>query len=488
MFVLIQTGRRYVLAQFWGLFLLGIMAGCQIFTPAKLPPPLTLPPSFTGTTDSVSIGRVPIHSFFEDTTLAALIDTALRNNFDLQMAIQRVEIAKARVMVSRGALLPAFNVAGASGIRKFGAYTMDGVGNYDTNFSEYVDDKRQIPDPLPDYYLGLESSWEIDIWGRLKNQKRAAYARFLATQKGRQLVVTSLVAQVASLYYEMLTLDNQLETIRENIILQERALNLINVQKEAGRVTELAVQQFSAQLLNTRGLEIQIRQQILASENALNLLLGRFPQPILRGKPILEQAFPDEIRAGIPSDMLQRRPDIQQAELELIAAKADVQSARAAFLPSITINSFAGFNAFKASLLFVAPSSIAYGVLAGLSAPLFNQNLLKAGYRQTVAGNAGAVYAYQKTVIAGYEEVVTNLRRIENYASMATVKEQEVTVLQQAVTTANDLFSTGFATYLEVITAQRSVLEAELNLAEIRNEQFMALINLYRALGGGWSD
>jgi len=476
--------RAYFNFAFCFVLLLG-MASCKVFQPLSNPSLIAPPATFAGKTDTASIGHLSRREFFTDPHLLSLIDTALRNNFDLQMATQRIEMARTQLWLGRGAFLPTINAVASAGVDKFGDYTMNGVGNYDTNFSEKIDEDRRIPTPTPDFFLGLRSTWEIDVWGKLRNAKKAAYARFLSSQKGRQLITTALVAEVSNLYYQLLALDSELETVVKNVRLQETAVEMIGIQKEGGRANELGVKQFQAQLLNTRSLEAQIRQQIVETENLLNLLLGRYPQPVVRGGSIREQEVPEEIRAGIPSDMLQRRPDIQQAELELVAAKADVQAARAAFLPSLTINSYAGYNAFKSALLF-NPGSLAYGALAGLSAPLFNQNQLKAGHRRALAENQAAYFAYQKSVINGYREVLSNLKGIEHYRTVSALKAQELETLNQAVGTSKDLFVAGYASYLEVITAQRTVLEAELGLAQAKRQQFQYLIELYRALGGGW--
>ncbi len=456
-----------------------------MLAPVKMPSTIQATETFTGQADTTSIGRVPWKEFFQDPYLVSLIDTALRSNPDLKIAVQRIEMARADVLRTKGLLIPSVQVEGSTGVRKYGDYTMDGVGNYDTNFSPNIDEDRRIPRVLPDYFLGLRSSWEVDIWGRLRTLREAAYARYLATEQGRQLVVTRLVAEVASLYYQLLTLDNELDIIRKNKTLQESALETIQIQKEAGRANELAVRQFKAQLLNTQSLEVQKQQQIIEVENQINALLGRFPQPITRGESILQQKLPEELSAGVPASMLRRRPDIRQAELELRASRADLQAARAAFLPSLTISAHAGFNAFTAAYLF-NPASLAYGLLGGLSAPLLNRKALEAGRLWAQASSLEALSIYNQAVVRAYQEVVTSMRSIENLEKIADLKSQEALALQQAVSVSNDLYLAGYASYLEVITAQRSVLQTELELAEIQQQQFLSMVDLYRSLGGGW--
>lgn len=461
------------------------LGGCKMMQPVQHASHIKTPQNFENQTDSSGIGAMQWKSFFKDPNLTALIDTALLNNPDLKMAVQRIEMAKTNILLAKGALLPAVNAEISGGGRKFGDYTMDGVGNYDTNFSENIDSDRRLPAPfMPDYFVGFRSSWEVDIWGKLRSQRKAAYTRFLATQKGKNLVVTSLIAHVSRLYYELLAMDSELAIIQKNITLQQSAVENIKIQKEGGRANELGVRQFTAQLLNTQSLEIQIDQRIAEAENNLNLLLGRFPQKIIRsGK--LNENLPDSIQAGIPSNMLIRRPDIQQAELELLANHADLQAARLAFLPSLNITGLLGFNAFKGSLLFNS-GSLAYSALGGLAAPIFNRKALKAGQKRFEAASIESLYAYNKAILTGFQEVSTSLKKIENTKKISNFKKQEVDVLQLAVVTSRDLFTTGYATYLEIIAAQKNVLEAELALTEVQKDQHLALIDLYRSLGGGW--
>ncbi|KAA0989796.1 efflux transporter outer membrane subunit [Dyadobacter aurulentus] len=474
--------RRYSLLLFGTLLFL---SGCKLMRPVEQSAGIKTPPAFENQTDSIGIGSIQWRSFFQDPHLLALIDTALQRNLDLKMAAQRIEQARTNILIARGALLPTVSGEISGGGRKFGDYTMDGVGNYDTNFSDNIDADRRLPAPLlPDYFVGLRSSWEVDIWGKLRTQKKAAYNRFLATEKARQAIVTGLIAQIASSYYGLIALDAELSIIRKNIALQQSAVETVKIQKEGGRANELGVRQMTAQLLNTQSLEYEIQQKIIETENSLNLLLGRFPQTIVRGT-VQEQTFPQTISTGIPTNMLKRRPDIQQAQLDLLANYSEQQVAQLAFLPSLNITAFLGFNAFKSNLLF-SPGSIAYNALGSLAAPLVNRKALKAGQKRAEAASLEALYAYNKSVLNGFQEVSTSLKKIENTKKISDLKTQEVEALQQAVATSKDLFLTGYASYLEVITAQRSVLEAELNLTDVRNEQFLGLIELYRSLGGGW--
>ncbi|WP_333483047.1 TolC family protein [Spirosoma telluris] len=401
----------------------------------------------------------------------------------MKSTLQRIDIARANYGISQGALLPRVDAVATAGVDRYGRYTLNGVGNYDTNLSDNISGSSRIPNPTPDYFVGLRSSWELDIWGKLRNRRKAAYTRILASEEGRNLVVTALTADVARLYYSLLALDAELEIIGENVELQQKALELVEVQKAAGRVTELAVQQFRAQLLNTRGLEGRVQQEIVEAENQLNVLLGRYPQAVARGASIEKQSLPNAVSAGLPAQLVYRRPDIRQAERELEAAHIDVAVARTEFLPSLTLSPYLGFNAFRPNVL-LNPQSLALGVLGGLSAPLINRRQLKGNLAIMTAQSKEAYFAYQRAILTGVSEVVSSLKGLDNYRNVATIQQQEVDVLRQAATTSNELFANGYATYLEVITAQRNVLEAELGLITTKRAQFLTLVSLYRALGG----
>ncbi|AWM35442.1 efflux transporter outer membrane subunit [Hymenobacter nivis] len=469
--------------------LLSLAAGCRVAAPAGPATSPDAPKSFTQVplTDTISIGATPWRQFFQDPALAGLIDTALRQNLDLRVAVQRVEIFQAQYLARRGALFPSVMAGGSAGLDRYGKYTMTGVGNYDTNLSQNIDGNQRIATGLtPDYFVGLRSSWEIDIWGKLRSRRKAAYLRVLGSEQGRNLVITNVVADVARAYYELLTLDNQLATLERNARFQQDGLALIRIQKQAGRVTELAVQQFAAQALRTESLAYGTRQRITETETSLNQLLGRYPQPIGRGPALPnQQGLPTRLGAGLPATALLRRPDVRQAELELRATSADVDAARAAFLPSLTLTPYLGLNAFRANLLLDA-GSVTYGVLGGLAGPILNRAQYRADFRQAVANNYEGYYRYQQALQSGFREVVVGLQGLENYRAVADLRAREVAQLQSAVATSNELFVAGYATYLEVITAQRSVLEAELSLADARQAQLLQSVNLYRALGGGW--
>lgn len=464
---------------------LGI-AGCQTSRTALPSSDLAIPETYAGEYDTVSMASITWDHFFADEALNSLIGSALENNIDLRIAMQRIEMSRAGILAARGAMLPTLGADISGGGRKFGDYTMDGVGNWDTNFSPNIDEKQSIPTGfLPDYYLGVRSSWEVDLWGKLRTLRQAAQDRFIASEHGRNLIVTSLIAEIAGEYYHLLALDSELAIMRYNIDLQTKATEAVLNLKQAGRANELAVNQFTAQLLNSKGALANISQEIIASENRLNILVGRFPQPIPRGVPLRLRDFPDSISTGIPMQMLSKRPDILQAQSELLASHAELRAADLAFLPSLNISADLGMQSFKGGLIF-APGSLAYGILGGLSAPLLNRKGLKATRQIREAEMKEALLHYNKLVLSGFSEIATDLKRLRKLEEMYDLKQEEVSELRQAVSVSNELFIVGAASYLEVVMAQNGVISAEVDLIGIRKQQFLTLLQLYRSLGGGW--
>jgi NodT family efflux transporter outer membrane factor (OMF) lipoprotein len=439
------------------------------------------------TTDTASIADIKWKDFFKDTVLVNLIDIALKNNPDIQIAVQKIYTANAVYQASKKNLLPTLGLRTAVDLNKYGLYTINGIGNFDSNLSPNIPDEAKIPDPVvPDYFLGMQAAWEIDLRGKLRNEKKSAYFKSMASVFEKQLIQTYLINNLAKAYYELLALDKELEIVQDNIELQEKALELVIIQKAGGRANELAVKQFSAQLLNSQSLEYLIKQQITETENYINYLAGRFPQKVNRGDSLYKQVLPQQISVGLSGKLLQKRPDIQMAQAELFSGYSDVKAAKAAFYPSFTINAYGAFNAYNTQFIFTSPASLAYGALMNVMMPLLNRNQIMMQYNASIAMANAAFYNYQKTIYKGVEEVSTNLSRIDNYKNAATKKEEEVKALKSAVSISKDLFVTGYANYLEVIAAQKSVLESEIDLINLKKEQFFSLLDLYRALGGGW--
>lgn len=441
-----------------------------------------LPDSFVNSKDTVTIAHIKWELFYKDNDLKYLIETALKNNYDLQLAFQKVAIATNNVKLRKGELLPILNAGVSVGQRRFGLFTMDGAGNASTDILP----GQVVPENLPDYFAGFNSSWEADVWGKLRSNKKAAIARFSATIEGKNAIQTALIASVASTYYELLALDNELDIIRETIDLQQDALDIIRVKKQAGVVNELAVKQFEGQVANSKGFEYEILQQIALTENQLHFLCGQFPKPIVRDKSKFAALDSSLLRAGIPSQLLKNRPDIRQAELEVVASKFDVKSARAAFYPSFMITGSVGYQAFSTALWFQSPESLAYSILGNLTAPLLNRSAIKARFNEAKANQTEALLNYQKNILNGCLEVANELATIKNLEQLYELKDKEVTYYQQSTVIANNLFETGRATYLEVLMAQRTALDSKIQLIITKKLQHQSRINLYKVLGGGW--
>lgn len=430
--------------------------------------------------------KIPTYSsFFTDSILVALIDSSLLNNQDVLLAYARIQQTRAGVAFTKGIRLPDLNAAVSSGVRKFGDYTIDGVGNYDTQFSPNLTAAQQIPNPVPDYFVGVYSTWEIDIWGKLKNKKRAALLRYLASEQGRNLVIIDLVSAVARNYYSLLILDRELKIIQESIELQENALQLIKAQMESGKTNELAVQLMTAQVMESKSMKLEVAQEIMRNENELNVLLGRYPQPIERAELSSMITMFSGLSTGVPSELLARRPDILQAENTLKATRADVKSAKAAFYPTLQLNASLGLQSFRLAFLLDSPSSFAFNLANGLVMPLVNRRALKAELMDAKGKQLEAYLNYEKTILNAMTEVYGLVLFKENLEQMQQIKTAEVTILQASVATANALYLSGRSTYLEIITAQDYYLQRQLEALQVQLRNFNNQIQLYKAIGGG---
>ncbi len=484
-----MTMVKFVKISVYSFFVFNLAIGfssCTVQKQSITQKELEVPATYAGISDTTGSGNISLKSFFKDPVLTGLIDTAIANNLDLQNAVQRIMIARANLIFQKGLRLPSLDGFVSASVDKYGKYTMTGVGNFDTNLSQNINKDQKVTNPVQDYYIGLKSSWEIDLWGKLKARKVSAQAQILASEQGRKWVITQLVAQVASYYYELLALDNRLEIIYRNIELQERAVEIVKAQMEGGRANALAVQQFTAQLAHTRGLEYETKLGIVQLENEVNVLLGQLAQtPIPRGTAISKQEVPGELYTGTPADMLARRPDVQQAQWTLAATKADVDVARKSFLPSLVLTPYFAINAFKFPLLF-SGNSLAYGLLGGLTQPLFNRYQLKSDFAVANAQQQIAYNEYKLSFLNAYKEVSTSIKSIEYLKKLVEFNNEEVQTLQLAVSTSNDLYLTAYASYLEVITAQKGVLDAELKQTESQKALLNSYLDLYRSLGGGW--
>ncbi len=468
---------------------LGLIFICATYSACKVPEfaqrteNKIVPASFNAAKDSLNTANLQWRKFFTDPNLIDLIDTALKNNQELNITLQDIEIAKNEIKARRGDLLPALGYRVGAGVEKVGRYTSTGAGDASTDITPGT----QVPDILPNYAFGLQANWEADIWHKLRNAKKAALNRYLSTVEGKNFVVTNLVAEVANSYYELLAQDNQLDIVKKTIALQSNALELMKIQKQASRVTELAVRKFQAEVLSSKSLEFDIEQNITETKNKINFLLGRYPQEIPRVKESFTDLVPVLIQAGIPSQLLGNRPDIRQAEFDLAAAKLDVKVAKAQFYPSLGISATVGFQAFNPSYLIRTPESLLYSIAGDLAGPLINKNAIKAEYLTANAKQLQAVFNYERSILNGYMEVATQLSNISNLQKSYDLKAKQVLALTQSIEIANDLFRSSRADYFEVLMTQRDALQSKLELIETKKQQLNAVVNIYHALGGGWN-
>lgn len=443
---------------------------------------LDIPQQYHFNTDTVSSASLDWRSFYNDTILTALVDSALHNNKELNVVMQEVSVAQNEVSAKTGEYLPMVNLGVGVGVEKTGQYTRNGA----------VEDQLKVtpgesfPEPLANYGIGVTMSWEIDIWRKLRNARDASSLRYLSTIQGLRFLVTSIVSEVASNYYELLALDNRIEAVDTNIAVLRRALFVVEQQKSAAHATELAVRKFEAEVLKNESHRFDVLQLITETENRLNFLLGRYPQPIERKSNQFLTERTDTVRSGLPSQLLENRTDVRQADLSLKATDLDIDVARAKFYPTINIMAGFGYQAFNAKYIVTSPESMLYNIAGEIMMPLINRAAISAEYRNAGARQVQAAYTYEATLINAYIEVANHLAKVENTRGSFERKALQVDALRASVAAASSLYLSARADYMEVLMTQRDALEAKIELIETKLEQMHARVDLYRALGGGW--
>ncbi len=442
----------------------------------------TVPATYYNSKDSANVAYVKWREFFKDPDLRALIDTALKNSQELNIVQAEISVARSEVIARKGSYLPYVYLEGAAATEKTPRYTREGAVDDNIN----IVPGKPTPDPLSNFLLSANVSWEADIWKKLRNSRKAAVSRYLGSVEGRNFMITHLISEIASSYYELLALDNQLAIIQQNIGLQNDALQVVQLEKLATRVTELAVRRFEAQVLHTKSLQFDIQQKIIETENRINFLVGRFPQRVQRSTADFTSIPVDSLQSGLPSQLLQNRPDIKRAELDLVAAKLDLKAAKANFYPSLGISAGVGYRAFNPAYLLNTPQSLLYSIAGDLLVPIVNRTAIKATYYSANARQVQAVYNYERALLNAYIEVSNQLAKIGNLRQSYNLKDQQVKALAESVTISNNLFKSARADYMEVLLTQRDALESRFELVDTKKEQLNAMVNLYRALGGGW--
>ncbi|MDW8243054.1 MAG: efflux transporter outer membrane subunit [Thermogemmata sp.] len=418
--------------------------------------------------------------FYNDDKLLQLIEQALAGNLELKMLNQEVEIARNEVMTWRGSYLPFVNVGSRAGFFKSSYFTPEGAAE-----DQLLTPKgRHFPYLVGNFGGGFDIFWQLDIWRQLRNARDAAIQRFIAAQERRNTFVTRLVAEVAENYYHLMALDQRIATLDQVIALQQQSYEFARLNKETGRGTELPVQRFLAEVRKNQSFKQLLQQEIIERENRINFLLNRYPQPVERQSTRFYELDWPMLAVGIPPQLLQNRPDIRQAERELLAAGLDVLVARAKFFPTVALTANVGYEAFNPRYLF-NPEALVLNLAGNLTAPLINKLAIRAEYLTANAKQLQSVYNYQRVVLNAFTEVVNYMVMVQQFGKSVEIRKQQLKALEASVDIATKLFQAARVEYIEVLFAQRDLLDARLELIETKMQQLSAIVNLYRALGGG---
>ncbi len=476
---------KHVLARAIACSMLLVLPACTIppLRPAQPGPPL--PATFNGVASPENSAQLGIVEFFNDPTLARLIDQAVVGNRELQMMNEEIQVARSEIVGRQGAFLPFINTGGTSvGLDRYSTFTLPGAGLHDDPYLP----GQFFPNPLPNYLLGLTLFWQIDIWRELRNARDAARQRYVAAIEKRNYFVTRLVAEVADDYYGLMVRDKRLENLDLIIKTQETSLKTALARfenpLERARRGALPVKRFEAAIRKNYSQKPITMQEIIQVENRINFLLNRYPQRVERNPArFYDLNFP--LSLGVPAQLLQNRPDIRQAERELAAAGLDVKVARAHFFPKLIVTGGVGYQAFDPKYLFWTPAALIGGVAGNLTQPIINFKAIQAEYLSANAKQLQSVYNYQRVILNAFTEVINRMAKVENYSKSVALKKQQVEKLEAAVDVAQQLFFLTRIEYLDVLTAQGDLWDARFELIETRQQYLSAVVGVYQALGGG---
>jgi len=419
--------------------------------------------------DSVSMASVSWRNLFSDTLLKQYIQTALDHNIDIRIALQSIRAAEAYVKQGKAAFWPSVSISADYSYSKNSKNSQLG---------------QLYQGAVNQYQLGAGLSWEADIWGKIRSQKRAYTATYLQTIEAHKAVTTQLVAQVAATYYQLAALSEQMAIAQKSIASRDSSLTTTKALKAAGQVTEVAVQQTEAQLYDAKLILLNLKQQERVLENAFCLLLNEPSHPVKR-LPLNAQEVQTPLTTGVPADLLVNRPDVRQAEFALINAFELTNVARSNFYPSLTITAAGGLQSIDIKNWFSVSSL--FGNIAGdLLQPVFNRRQIKTAYEVAQSQQQQALLSYEKALLTAGNDVSNALYDYQTQSEAIKLEEQQYEAYRKAVNYSEQLLINGLANYLEVLTARQSALAAQLNLVQARYARLYAVVQLYEALGGGW--
>jgi outer membrane protein, multidrug efflux system len=450
-----------------------LISGCTV-GPNYKRPTVAVPDSYRGVapeqaaqTQIASLGDQKWWEIFQDEQLRTLIRTALEQNYDVRIAASRVLEAQAQLGITRADQFPTLSAVGA-------------IADNRTARTKFIP-----PFETGTGQVNLAAAWEIDFWGKFRRATEAARANLLASEWARLEVISTLVANVAGAYFQLRALDLQLDISRRTLHSRQESLRLTRILADGGATSLLDVRQ-AEQLVFTAGAEVPaLEQQIEQQENFLSILLGRNPGDVPRGLTLTEQGQPPQVPAGLPSELLERRPDIRQAEEQLVAANAQIGVARAAYFPQITLSGTGGFQSSALTSLFSGPAG-AWSFGSSLAQPIFTGGRLRSGVRLAQAQRETAVLFYQQSIQGAFRSVSDALAAYRKTREFRAQEEFLFQSAQDAARLSHMRYTGGATGYLEVLTNETNAFSAELGLAQARLNELLALVQLYEALGGGW--
>ena len=449
-----------------------LLAGCAV-GPDYRRPAIDMPGAWRLEEKGVSdLANTAWWGQFGDPVLDELIRTALRENYDLRIATARVEEYVGRYWVGRSGLFPQIGADAAAGRNRVSEQGMSSTVS------------SALKNPAESYQAAFSGAWEIDLWGKLRRANEAARADLLSTEEARRSVILSLVSSVANSYISLRDLDKQLEVTIQTAKSREESYKLFKLRYEGGVISELELNQVKSEYEQALATIPQIEKQVANQENGLSVLIGRNPGPISRGKNMDELVLP-AVPAGLPSDILTKRPDIRQAEQALIAANARIGVARAQYFPSISLTGLFGWSSSDLSKLFTGPARMwSWG--GSLTAPIFTGGAIMGQEKAAEALQQQALFTYQKSIRSAFQEVEDALVNQKRTRGQLDAQKRQVDSLREYARIARLRYENGYTSYIEVLDAERSLFNAELQYTQTQGILFQALVNIYKAVGGGW--